>query len=293
MDSIKILISKENGGKTIKEFLKGHHVGRGRVESVRTTKSSFLNNQFKPIETKLNENDILEFKFDEQIDFVPENMPIDIVYEDEFLLAVNKPSGLIIHPDDKTKAGTLVNRVAYYYQQNNINRSIRYLHRIDKDTTGLVLFAKDFFTEATLLQDIENNEINRKYIALVDGVMTCKNGIINEPIGENRHKNCMCVSKNGKPSKTEYTVLRHFSSFDEVLFTLYTGRTHQIRVHSAYINHPILGDFLYGKPSSIILRPALHCYKLSFEHPIFKRKMTITAPLPKDLKKILLDVKNR
>jgi len=287
MDSISLKITKEHQGLSIKEFLKSNNIGRGKVEEIRVNKSSFINDEYKPLEYLLNEGDILTIFFKEEIDFNKEEKDIDVIYEDDYLLAVNKPSNIIIHPDDKSKIGTLVNRVANYYKVNGINRRVRYIHRLDKDTTGVVLFAKDFFTEAILLKAIEENKIERKYIGYTSNHLLKEKGLIDKPIGQDRHiKNKMCISKTGKPSKTEYELIKRYKDYDEVMFTLLTGRTHQIRVHSSSINCPLLGDIVYGHSSKYISRCALHCYSLKFIHPMTYEEVTIKADIPNDLRKI-------
>lgn len=288
MDSVKVIIDKTFSNKTIKEYLKANNVGRGRVESIRVNKSSYINSEYRNIESKLSEGDELVFTFDEEIDFVCDDIDLDVVYEDDYLLLVNKPANIIIHPDDKSKSNTLVNIVANYYKKNNINRQVRFLHRIDKETTGLILFAKDFLSEAILLKDIEQHKVDRKYIALVEGRFAKKSGEINAPIKQDRHKNGkMCVYKDGKEAISNYKVIQEFKDFSMVEFTLKTGRTHQIRVHSSYINHPLLGDVLYGGNMYYIDRVALHSYKVSFIHPISKKSVDISIDLPLDFKNVI------
>ena len=247
MDNVKIKINKEYIGKTIKEFLKDNNVGRGKVEAIRVAKSSFINGEYKNLETKLCENDELVFTFEEEIDFISEDGMLDVVYEDDYVLLVNKPCNIIIHPDDKTKGGTLVNLVANYYKNKGINRKIRYIHRLDKETTGLILFAKDFLSEAILLKELQNDNISRKYLAFLEGKLNNTSGTIKANIDKDRHVNGkMCVSKSGKETISKYKVIKEFKEYSLVEFSLLTGRTHQIRVHASYIKHCLLGDVLYG-----------------------------------------------
>ena len=284
MDNVKIKINKEYDGKTIKEFLKDNNVGRGRVEAIRVAKSSFINGEYKNLETKLKENDILSFSFDEEIDFLNDEKELDVIYEDDYVLLVNKPSDIIIHPDDKTKTGTLVNIVANYYKNKGINRKVRYIHRLDKETTGLILFAKDFLSEAILLKDLQNDNISRKYLAFLEGKLNKKEGIIKANIDKDRHVNGkMCIAKSGKEAISKYKVIEEFKDYSLVEFSLLTGRTHQIRVHASYINHPLLGDVLYGGNMLYSSRVALHSYFISFIHPINKKTIDIKIDLPIDL----------
>lgn len=284
MDNVKIKINKEYDGKTIKEFLKDNNVGRGRVEAIRVAKSSFINGEYKNLETKLKENDILSFSFVEEIDFLNDEKDLDVIYEDDYVLLVNKPSDIIIHPDDKTKTGTLVNIVANYYKNKGINRKVRYIHRLDKETTGLILFAKDFLSEAILLKDLQNDNISRKYLAFLEGKLSKKEGIIKANIDKDRHVNGkMCIAKSGKEAISKYKVIEEFKEYSLVEFSLLTGRTHQIRVHASYITHPLLGDVLYGGNMLYSNRVALHSYSISFIHPINKKSIDIKIDLPIDL----------
>lgn len=287
MDKINIIINKEFEGKTIKEFLKLNNIGRGKVESIRVNKQSLINGEIRSLETKLSFNDCLSFLIDEEVDFIPLNETLEILYEDDYLLIVNKPVNMIIHPDDKSKNGTLVNLVANYYNKNNINRKIRYIHRIDKETTGIVVFAKDFISEARLLKDLENNQLSRSYLAFVEGKINNKKGTINAPIGQDRHiNNKMCISSTGKTAITHYEVIEEFKDYSLVKFSLETGRTHQIRVHAKYINHPLLGDVTYGGNFQYINRVALHSYEVNFKHPISNLVTNVICELPFDMKKL-------
>lgn len=284
MDEIKILVSKEYQGKTIKEFLKLNNVGRGKVEAIRVNKQSFINGEYKNLETTLKENDLLSFIINEEIDFIADDKKLDVVYEDDYILLVNKPSDIIIHPDDKTKGKTLVNIVANYYKEKGINRKVRYIHRLDKETTGLILFAKDFLSEAILLKELQNDNISRKYLAFLEGKLNKKEGIIKANIDKDRHVNGkMCIAKSGKEAISKYKVIKEFKEYSLVEFSLLTGRTHQIRVHASYINHPLLGDVLYGGNMLYSSRVALHSYCISFNHPINKKPIDICINLPIDL----------
>lgn len=288
MDEIKIKIQKQDGNLSIKQFLKKNHVGRGKIEEIRVHKSSYINGTYHSIEDELSQDDILSFFIQEEPDFLPDELPLQVVYEDNYILVVNKPTGLIIYPDNKNKTGTLVNRVANYYLKHNIHRKIRYLHRIDKETTGLILFAKDFLSEAILLKDIETHAIQRTYLALIEGELFNKNGVIKKNIAEDRHVNGkMCVNEKGKEAITFYQVVETFSNYSLVEFQLLTGRTHQIRVHASFLHHPLLGDVLYHGNKQFISRTALHSYKMELLHPIRKEKLIIKVDLPEDMKKLL------
>ena len=289
MDTISITINEEYEGYTIKEYLKMNNVGRPKIENIRVSKSSYINGEYKDIEKRLKDGDVLSFVIDENIDFACDDKPLEIVYEDDYLLAVNKPAGMIIHNDDKNTVGALANIVANYYKNKGINRHVRYIHRIDKDTTGIVLFAKDFLTEAILLKQMQENKIEKYYLAYVENRMK-DSGTIDYNIGSDRHINGkMCVSKSGKEAHTTYKVIKRFKDYTLVRFGLITGRTHQIRVHSSYIGNPILGDVLYGGNMIYINRVALHFENIRFTHPILCNIIDLHQKMPMDMERLYHD----
>lgn len=287
MDNVNIKITSKYNNYTIKEFLKANHIGRGRIEEIRVKKSALVNNEVKPLEYILKENDILTFIIDEKVDFISDDKKLDIVYEDDYLLIVNKEANMLVHPDSKDKRGTLVNIVANYYNKKNIKRNIRYIHRIDKETTGIVIFAKDFLSEAILINENENFLIEKIYLALVSGYFKEKEGKINYKIAKKPYSNLMMVdNKFGKEALTFYKEIKRYNDYSLVMFNIKTGRTHQIRVHSSYLNHPLLGDVMYGGNKKLINRVALHSYNVKFVHPILNTKMDIKCKVPNDMKQL-------
>ena len=287
MDNVNIKITSKYNNYTIKEFLKANHIGRGRVEEIRVKKSALVNNEVKPLEYVLKENDILTFIIDEKVDFLSDDKKLDIVYEDDYLLIVNKEANMLVHPDSKNKRGTLVNIVANYYNKNNIKRNIRYIHRIDKETTGIVIFAKDFLSEAILKNENESFLIEKIYLALVSGYFKEKEGKIDYKIAKKPYSNLMMVdNKYGKDALTYYKEIKRYNDYSLVMFNIKTGRTHQIRVHSSYLNHPLLGDVMYGGNKKLINRVALHSYNVRFIHPILNTKMNIKCKVSNDIKQL-------
>lgn len=241
------------------------------------------------------EGDIIEIYIPEpvELDVVPENIPIEIVYQDEYLLVVNKPKGMVVHPAAGNYSGTLVNALLYHCkgQLSSINGIIRpgIVHRIDKNTSGLLIVAKTDKAHIGLAEQIKAHTFTREYHAVVCGRLKSPTGIIEAPIG--RHpidRKKMCVTeKNSKEAKTEYTVLEEFSNYSYVKLKLFTGRTHQIRVHMAYIGHPVLGDDVYGKPSKYCEGQCLHAKKIGFVHPIDGKYYEFDSELPDYFKFVL------
>lgn len=228
-----------------------------------------------------------------ELDVVPENIPVEIVYQDEHLLVVNKPKGMVVHPAAGNYSGTLVNALLYHCkgQLSSINGVIRpgIVHRIDKNTSGLLIVAKTDKAHIGLAEQIKAHTFTREYQAVVCGRLKNSTGIIEAPIG--RHpvdRKKMCVTeKNSKEAKTEYTVMEEFNNYSHVKLKLFTGRTHQIRVHMAYIGHPVFGDDVYGKPSKYCEGQCLHAKKIGFVHPIDGKYYEFDSDLPDYFKFVL------
>lgn len=228
-----------------------------------------------------------------ELNVLPENIPIEIVFEDEHLLVVNKPKGMVVHPAAGNYSGTLVNALLYRCRGrlSSINGVIRpgIVHRIDKDTSGLLIVAKTDAAHAGLAEQIKAHTFTREYQAVVCGRFKEPCGTVDAPIG--RHpvdRKKMCVSeKNSKAAKTEYTVLEEYGGYSYVKLKLFTGRTHQIRVHMAYIGHPVVGDEVYGKPSKWCKGQCLHAKKIGFVHPIDGKYYEFDSELPDYFKNVL------
>ena len=252
----------------------------------------FVNGTKIDYKTILKPNDIITIKldFNENNSNIVANKDIkfNILYEDEWLLAANKSANLAVHPSMRHYDISLSNGVKYYYDTNNLNKKIRPINRLDKDTSGIVIFAKSEYIQDNI------KILDKEYLALSLGKFDKNKGIIDKPI--KRKENSIierCISSDGEKAITHFEVLNSFFSKEEenyislVNCKLETGRTHQIRVHLSSINHPILGDTLYGMPSKLISRQALHCFKMKFIHPVTKKEITINSPIPNDMKKII------
>jgi 23S rRNA pseudouridine1911/1915/1917 synthase len=215
----------------------------------------------------------------------PEALSIEVIYEDAQLLALNKPALLPVHPSGRITSGTLANRVAAYYQQQDLKIKVRPVNRLDYGTSGLIIFAKSATVQAQLSTAIQLHQIKRIYYAIVQGAPAQNTGSITAPIGQNHGKRCI-VTTGGQAAETAYRTIRQFSDAALLELELKTGRTHQIRIHLGHIGCPILGDPAYGVKSPLINRPALHAGKLIFNAAGFKLP-ELTIPLPEDMEQML------
>lgn len=227
-----------------------------------------------------------------------ENIPLDIVYEDDTVIVINKPAGLVVHPAPGHTNGTLVNALLYHVPNLNINGNQRpgIVHRLDKDTSGLLVVAKTDAALGNLIEQMKNRETLKEYRTLVEGTVQPPAGIVDAPIGRDPAKRKqMAVARNGKLARTHFQVSEQLASHAYVIARLETGRTHQIRVHMAYMKHPVVGDPVYGfrKPSLPLKRQFLHAYKLGFKLPSTGEYREFESPLPKDLQATLEKARNQ
>lgn len=226
---------------------------------------------------------------------VPENIPLDILYEDEDVLVVNKPKGMVVHPSAGHYSGTLVNAIMYHCKDSlsGINGEVRpgIVHRIDMDTTGSLIVCKNDESHICIAEQIKEHSVNRRYRGIVCGNVKEDEGTINAPIGRHpvERKKMAINEKNGKPAITHYKVLKRFECYTYMEFQLETGRTHQIRVHMASIGHPLLGDTLYssGKSPYKLQGQTLHAMTIGFIHPRTNAYMEVSAPLPEYFERLL------
>lgn len=273
-------------GKTVYEFLSSFHLGKEKIKLYSKPGHILVNGRQEEINYLLKKDDKLELKDDLTLDIIPLNKKLNIIYEDDYLLIVNKPRNILIHSDGNlNNSNTLSNVVANYYKNKGLDIPVRYIHRLDKDTTGIVIFAKDPLTEAYLDDLIDKRILHRDYLAFVEGSLE-KDIVINKPIGRDRHvNNKYRISNTGKEAVTTVKVVKKYKKYTLVRLSLKTGRTHQIRVHMASISHPLCGDTLYGGSLKYIDRPALHSYYVKF-NDIFGREIEITQKLPFDMEQM-------
>jgi len=231
----------------------------------------------------------VDIGLEEENTIEPEYMPLDIVYEDPDLLVINKPPSLAVHPVKGISGGTLANAVTYYWAQQGQTTIFRPINRLDKNTSGLILIGKSQYAHQAIFRQQKQGTISRKYQALVEGLVQEDSGCINLPISHPDPRLCArTVDPSGKPSVTTYQVLHRFKGYTLLSLTLGTGRTHQIRVHLSQAGHPICGDTLYGSPSSLIDRQALHAGQLTLEQPRTGARLQFETPLPEDMLRMIV-----
>jgi len=269
---------------TVREYLESFYLSKSKIYTLFLDGNIYLNNHKVKENDIINKGDILQIDHIEEIDYkINTDIKLDIIYEDDYLLIINKPKNILIH-NGKDNNDSLSNLVSGYYYLNGISLNVRFCHRLDYETSGLIIYAKDILTHSYMNHFIECHVIKRCYLAFCYNKFKNKIGKIDLPIGRDRHENKMRVSKTGKEAITHFEVIKNYKNYTLVKLQLETGRTHQIRCHLSYLNHPILGDTLYGASNEYIDRVALHSYSLDFIHPIYNEKMHLEAELPKDMK---------
>lgn len=275
-----ILIPIEWEGITIEQLFRDiWHAPKKLTHSIRMEKEITVNKEEAIWNEPLHKGERLQIKLfkEEEFGVHPQYLDVEILFEDDHLLIVNKPAGMNTHPNSPEQTDTLANAVAFHLQANGEWRHVKHIHRLDRDTSGVILFSKHALIGSILDKMLEERKIKRTYVALVQGNMKKKKGIINSPIGRDRHHPTRRrVSPNGQTAITHYRVIEGKNGRTKVMCQLETGRTHQIRVHLSSIGHPILGDKLYGEPSTF-KRLALHAERLEFIHPFTNETIDITS----------------
>ena len=282
LDKALSILKKQFSRSKIQEYIDNELIlVNGKIE-----KSSY--------KIKLNDEIVINDIPQTEYDLIPENIPLDIIYEDDDVLVINKQKGLIVHPGAGVNSGTLANALKYHIDHlSSLNGTYRpgIVHRIDKDTTGLLIVAKNDYAHKFLSDQLVDHTLSRKYYALVLGKISADNGKIIAPIGRDKNnRQKMCVDLiNGKEAITNFKVIKRFKLYTLVECKLQTGRTHQIRVHFEYINHPVIGDEIYGKGNRKLINDGqvLHAFEISFIHPTTKKLMTFNAPMPERFKNII------
>lgn len=310
MTDFQHTVTEEENGRAIKDLIRHHFSFSSRL----MTKLKFqqlidLNGQPAPGWIPVTAGDVITIHLPEETsNFAAEPIPIDIVYEDEHLLILNKQAGVAVHPTKGKPDHTIANGLMYKMMQNGEHYKIRFVNRLDMNTSGLLIVAKNGFVQEEIIKQMRKNQVDKRYIAVVTGVLAEEEGVIDLPLGrpfpDEVERWVVPEQDGGAPSVTHYQVLQRFNGYTLLQLKLDTGRTHQIRIHLSYIGYPIVGDHLYchGDPfayrrrlgirsrdeheekvSPYIDRQALHAFSLTFCHPISGQRIHVEAPLPADM----------
>lgn len=295
MPIINLIVNDENNGIRIDSFLAEETpLSRSQIKKLIETDKISVNNATVKASYKVNVNDNIRIEYEEMTltDLKPNNIPIDIVYEDDDVIVINKQKGLVVHPAPGNPDNTLVNALLYHCKDlSDINGYYRpgIVHRIDKDTSGLLVCAKNNEAHTFLADQLKDKTCYRKYYAIVKGVLEHSEGEINAPIGRNeKDRQKMCVTdKNSKEAITEFKVLERYGDSTLVDCELKTGRTHQIRVHMSFIHHPVINDSKYNNKTIDESGQYLHAYYLSFIHPRTKKRVEFETDIPDYMKQYI------
>lgn len=295
----EIFVTEELAGDRIDKFISEQceELSRSYIQKLLKSGEVYVGQKAVKPSYKVTEGDMISFEVPEavELEIVPEDIPLDIVYEDHDVILVNKPKGMVVHPAAGHYTGTLVNALMFHCKDDlsGINGVLRpgIVHRIDMDTTGILIVCKNDLSHTSIAEQLKEHSITRRYQAIVHGVLKDDEGTIDAPVGRHpQDRKKMCINhQNGKHAVTHYRVLNRFKNFTHIECRLETGRTHQIRVHMASLNHPLLGDAVYGpaKCPYKLQGQTLHAGILGFVHPRTGEYMEFEAPLPEYFQKLL------
>lgn len=293
---IEYRVTNDNNNQKVSQILRNHlKLSRGEMRRIKRCAGLMVNDQTVRLNSLVKEGDLIRVNLQDADDqpVIPQDIPLDIIFEDEHVLVVNKPPDMLVHPLSYHVLNTLANGVIYHWQQQGHNSKFRAVSRLDKDTSGVILIAKSSYICHQLSGQMKNNMCRREYLAVVHDRITMDSGIIDLPIGRPNEKSLIFgVTPQGKEAITHFTVIKRFAGGSLVKLRLETGRTHQIRVHMRHLGHPLMGDDLYGGSLELIQRQALHSWRLEFNHPVTKEHMRLEAPLPADMTSLIQKLKN-
>lgn len=298
---MKFIIDVNDCDRLDKFLISKLNISRNKVQEMIKEKLIMVNNKFLKSGYFLKTGDVVEVlgQLKEETNAKPENMDLDALYEDDDVMVINKPSGMVVHPAAGHFTGTLVNGLLYHTKNlSDSNGNLRpgIVHRIDKDTSGLLVVAKNDYAHEELAKQLKDKTLSRIYVALVSGRINHDTGTIDAPIGRDpSDRKKMCVTDvNAKDAVTHFRVLDRYKTSTLIEVKLETGRTHQIRVHMKYINHPIINDPVYGSSKNTTpFGQMLHAKELSFIHPVTKKKMTFSCSPPTEFDEILEEYKKK
>lgn len=291
--NIDYIIDEDSAGLRVEQFLRRkRYSGQNLSEIKRMPKSILVNGVHYYMRQELSKGDhlqvrICETKNSEKIP--PTNLPLDIIYEDEDLLVLNKPAGMPIHPSLNNYTNSMANALAYYFQSQGKPFIFRCCNRLDRDTSGLTIVSKHLVSGSILSDMTKYREVHREYLAIARGSVTPSEGTIQAPLGR---KEGTIIERtvdweHGEDAVTHYKVVKEANGHSLVSLRLETGRTHQIRIHMKYLGYPLIGDYLYNPDMEYMTRQALHSHHMEFTHPITGEHMSFTAPLPEDMARVM------
>ena len=289
---LEYTVNESTRQNTVKQILKSQFNMSDRlILKLKRENKIYLNDSSTHVNAALSLGDIVcaDISFEEECEnIVPAKMDLDILYEDEGLLIINKKPNMPVHPSLNHYEDSLSNGVKYYFDSTHLKRKIRPINRLDKDTSGIVLFAKNEYIQECLVRQMKKGFFEKEYLAILDDVLEEAHLTITAPIARKEESIIeRCVREDGDYAETVFEVAERFNDYTLVKCVLKTGRTHQIRVHAKHIGHPIIGDTLYGASSSLISRQALHASKVKFIHPLSKEIIEIVCKLPEDMNKLV------
>ncbi|TBL71429.1 RluA family pseudouridine synthase [Paenibacillus thalictri] len=299
-EPLAYVVPQEEEGFVLRTILqKRLHVSRKLLSRIKLTEQGItVNGVRKYIDVKVMAGDLVEIRMEQEQsdDIMPQDLPLDIIFEDDHLLIVNKPAGMIVHPTHGHYVGTIANAVVFHWQRMEGRFRFRPIHRLDQETSGVLAIAKNPYVHQQVSEQMQAGAVDKEYAALVYGVIEQDAGTVNEPIDRDPlQPHIRIVTPDGYPSVTHYRVLRRFPGATLAGLRLETGRTHQIRVHMQHLGHPLVGDKMYkgeaaeaGELAGLTMeRQALHAARLAFTHPGLNRAVEFTAGLPEDMQQCL------
>lgn len=303
MRIINIIVKEEDHIDRIDKYIGAQQadLSRNRVQQLISEGCVFVNDELCKAKYKVKIGDRILLSFEDQcaMEATPEDMNLNVCYEDHDVIVINKPKGVVVHPANGNQSGTLVNGLLFHCEDlSGINGILRpgIVHRIDKDTTGLLIAAKNDKAHASLSKQLQTKTVSRLYYALVHGVIEHEFGTIDAPIGRDPkdRQRMTVIGENSKDARTHFKVLERFQDYTFIECRLETGRTHQIRVHMKYIGHPVVGDEKYSYRKTMKTNgQLLHAHQLTFIHPTTDEAVTVDAPLPKQFEEILEELRQK
>lgn len=290
---LKYVVDMESDKKTVKHILKTKlNLSERLVKKLKYENRIFCNSIPVYVNALVKTNDVVTAHIDfveESNDVIPQEIDIDILFEDDCLIVLNKQPGIVVHPTSSHQSGTIANAIMFHLNKQGVSKKVRPVSRLDRDTSGIIIFAKNQFVQEALIRQMNDKTFAKEYIGVVHGIVQEAEGVIDLPIDRKpgsimeRH-----ISETGYPSITHYRLIECFDNASYMSFTLKTGRTHQIRVHCQAIGHSLLGDTLYSDiKTELINRQALHSSYVKFKHPYTNDFMELTAPIPGDINQLL------